>query len=203
MDDALLVRRGQRRARLLHHVHRLFERQTRATEPRGERLAVEELHDEVNDVLAELALHLAEVDDVDDVRVADVVHRLRFMEETRDDVLLRGQLLEQDLDGNTLADERVLAEVDGAHAALAELGLDLIIPDALADQRHVRTDALLRASKLAVSPTERQGDLPHTASFDARARNSAETIVLSTPPADVTYRTPTDRRMPRRRRRRC
>src|SRR3954464_3131624 len=47
-DAALGVRRQQRRARLLHDVHRLFEGQAGATEPRGERFAVEELHDEVD-----------------------------------------------------------------------------------------------------------------------------------------------------------
>ena len=56
-----------------------------------------------------------------------------------DDVFLRRQLLEQHLDGDALADERVLAEVDGAHAAFAELGLDLVVSDALADQRHPYT----------------------------------------------------------------
>ena len=83
VDDALGVRRGERRAALLHHVHRLLERETGAAEPGGERFAVEELHDEVDDVLAVVVLHLAEVDDVDDVVVADVVDRLRFVEEAR------------------------------------------------------------------------------------------------------------------------
>src|SRR6185369_10119076 len=117
-----------------HHVDRLFERKSGTAEPGGERLTVEELHDEVDDVGGALALHLAEVDDVDDVLMADVVHRLGFVEEALDDVLFRRQLLEEHFHGDALADERVLVEIDGAHAALAELGLDLIVTDALSDQ---------------------------------------------------------------------
>ena len=84
-------------------------------------LAVEELHDEVDDLFAAVAGGLAEVDDVDDVLVPDVVDRFGLVEEARDDVLLGDQLFEQHLDGDALADQRMLTEVHGAHAAFADL----------------------------------------------------------------------------------
>jgi hypothetical protein len=136
VDDALLVRRRQRRAALGHDGQRVLERQPGATDARRQRLAVEELHDEVDDVLAVLARRLAEVDDVDDVGVADVVDRLGFVEEAGDDVFLGRQLFEQDLHGDALADEGVLAEIDGTHAALAYLGFDLVIADTATHQGH-------------------------------------------------------------------
>ena len=49
--------------------------------------------------------------------------------------VLRGSQL-GDLERDLAMELPILGEVDGTHAALAELGLDLIISDAFTDQRH-------------------------------------------------------------------
>ena len=133
-------------------MHRLVEREARATQARGEALPVEVLHDEVDDVGADIVLHLPEVDDVDDVLVADVVDGLRFVKEAGDNVFLRRELLEQHLHGDALADERVLAEIHGAHATLAELGLDDVVADLLADERHREPISLPRLDRGDTTP---------------------------------------------------
>src|SRR5262249_48557390 len=134
MDDPLGVARRQPRAALPEDVARLVELEWSRREARGQALALEQLHHDVDDEAAASLLDSPEVDDVDDVLVADVVGRLGLVEEARGQHLVADQLLEQHLDGDALADERMLAEVDGAHATLADLGFDLVVADARADQ---------------------------------------------------------------------
>ena len=56
--------------------------------------------------------------------MADVVDRLRLVEEAGHDVGVRRELGVQDLERDLLADDRVLGEVDHAHAADAENAVD-------------------------------------------------------------------------------
>ncbi|KYF88234.1 hypothetical protein BE20_23555 [Sorangium cellulosum] len=92
----------------------------------AQREAVEQLHDEVVPLL--LRQH-AEGEDIDDVALADPVHRARLGDEPGDGLRLRGEPPVQDLDGDLLADERVLAGIDLSKGARAELPLDAVLAD--------------------------------------------------------------------------
>ena len=116
---------------------RLARRSPFALETGIQAFAVEELHDEVDDVHGcFFVAGLTEVDDVDDVGVRDVVDCFGLGEEARDDVFLDRKVRVQGLDGDPFADQRVLAEVDGTHPALADFGDDAIVTYAFSDQRH-------------------------------------------------------------------
>src|SRR4029077_8130726 len=69
------------------------------------------------------SFELAEVEDVDDVRVAHVRDRLCFAPETCDRVRVRRQPLE-DLDGSGALELRMVGAVDHAHGPLAYEFLD-------------------------------------------------------------------------------
>src|SRR4029079_4022536 len=73
------------------------------------------------------------VDDVDDVGMTDRVDGLRLGEEAIGDLGIARELGVQDLERDLLADGRVLCEVDGAHAALAQLLRHQIVANGLPD----------------------------------------------------------------------
>ena len=98
----------------------------------GHRLALQVLHHEV-----ELAVgRRAEVADVDDVLVTDLVDRLRLDHEARHHLGVARQLGVDGLHGHLLADHRVLGEKHHTHPALSELGGDLVVPYGLSDVNH-------------------------------------------------------------------
>ncbi len=68
------------------------------------------------------------VDDVDDVGVADLVHRLRFEEETPRQVFARCEVGSQELDGDHAPGERVLGAKHLAHTTSAEVLDEAILP---------------------------------------------------------------------------
>ena len=109
-------------------------------------LALQELHDEVVPVV----LGDVEVEDLEDVVVADDVDRSGFVEEAIDDLLVRGVLRMEELDRHARADDRMLGHVHRAHPALAEhlrhpVAAD-IAPDQLVVGLHRREiEAVLRA----------------------------------------------------------
>ena len=84
MHNALGVAGRQRRAALRQDTDTLTNRNALATHPSREALAVEELH---HDVLERHPINrgLTKVDDVDDVRMVDVIHSLGFVKEACDD----------------------------------------------------------------------------------------------------------------------
>ena len=94
------------------------------------RLPVQELHDEVVAVV----VGDVEVEDLEDVVVADDVDRARLVEEAIDDLLVVGVLRVQELDGDLRPDRRVLGHVDGAHPALPEELDDPVRADRVPDQ---------------------------------------------------------------------
>ena len=117
VDDSPLVRRLQRPAALQEDGSRPPERERHSgLHERLQRPAVQELHHEV----MAPAVGDVEIEDVDDVVVADDVHGLRFVEEALDDPLVRIEAGMEHLDRHLRADGGVLAHVDGAHSPFAE-----------------------------------------------------------------------------------
>jgi hypothetical protein len=96
----------------------------------GELDAFEELHDQVEPAVGELA----EVEHLDDVRIVDLVDGLGFGHEAVGHLGVGRERGHQDLDGDLAADVRVLAEEDLAHGARAEQRFDLVIADGGANQ---------------------------------------------------------------------
>ena len=115
-----------------------------AREALGERLALEELHHDERAAV----VGVAEVGDVDDVLVADRRRELRLLLEARDDRFALRVLLEQDLDRDALADQRVRRLVDRAHAALADLARD----EVATRQRRRRSSSAARLRRAAGVP---------------------------------------------------
>ena len=106
-------------------VARLGDRHRAVREPRLEILAAQPLHHEVDAAVGKLA----EREHVDDVRVADLVDRLRLVHEPIDLRLVRAQLGLQHLDRGRLADQRMDRVVHRAHRTFADLRLHLVLAD--------------------------------------------------------------------------
>ncbi len=129
--DLVLVRGLQRLAELQHdRPHHLERVGLSLLDKLLQSLADQELHDEVVPVV----LGDVEVEDLEDVVVADDVHGPRLVEEALDDLLVVRVLRVEELDRHPRADHRVLGGVDGAHAALAERLGDHVAADGAADQ---------------------------------------------------------------------
>src|SRR5262249_29530945 len=99
-----------------------------------ESLAVQVLHDDVAIAVG----GRTEVQDFEDVVVADLAGGLRLALESLDGLRVRSRARVKDLDRDPAADPHVLAFVDGAHAARADEADDAILPiQELADRdRH-------------------------------------------------------------------
>ena len=97
---------------------------------------MQELHDEVVAVV----VGDVEVEDLEDVVVADDVDGARFVEEAVDDLLVGGVLRVQELDGDARPDHRVLGHVHGAHPALAEEPRNPVAADVPSQQLVVGLD---------------------------------------------------------------
>ncbi len=127
MDDAGLVRRGERTGGLDGVLERQRHWHRRLADQRIERAAVHELHRDER--------HLAggvDVVDVDDVRVVERGGGLRFLDEAALAVGVRARGGRQDLDGDGAVQARVDGAIDGAHAAFADLGDDRVVRKLLA-----------------------------------------------------------------------
>ncbi len=128
MRDAARVRGVQRAADRAQDRHRDLERHAAvALEPLGERLALEVLHDVERAAVGQRA----EREDVDDVAVADLVDRARLGLEPLEHLGVDREPPCEHLDRDLLADQRVARLEHVAEAAVAELGLDLILADDL------------------------------------------------------------------------
>ncbi len=125
VDDARRVRELERLAQLAHDAHALLQVEALVRiEEVLELLALDELHDEVGNFVL-----LAEVVDLDDVRMVEARHGLRFAHEAHGEVLagvLVEVALEDGLDRHRAAEARVHAFVDDTHRALAEDALDVV-----------------------------------------------------------------------------
>ena len=135
MNDAHPVRGGERVDDLPRARHCLVEGQgAEVSQAIAQALALEQLHHEIDDAV----VGVAEVGDVDDVGVADLVDGLGLLEEARHQARIGAQVRAQHLDGHPLADHRMLGEVDGTHATFAENADDLVVTDAATDHEWQR-----------------------------------------------------------------
>ena len=91
----------------------------------GARLAADVLHDEV---VAAAGLVHAEVEDLDDVRVDELGDREGLAAEARDELLVVGQVLGQQLHGDLALEAAVEGEVDRRHPADAQASRELVAP---------------------------------------------------------------------------
>jgi hypothetical protein len=64
----------------------------------------------------------------------DIVDSPGLVEKTSDHILIGGELGVEHLEGDLLADQRMLCQVHRAHTARPQLGLDLVVADGDANQ---------------------------------------------------------------------
>ena len=88
---------------------------------RFQRLPAHELHDDEG-----RAVVLADVIDIDDVGVGEGGGRARLALEAGAEARIGGELRPRRLDRHVAAEEEIVTEVDGRHAALAEAATDAI-----------------------------------------------------------------------------
>ena len=119
VDHTLLVRGRERLRELGRPVGRLPRRDRVATEPLAQRLALEELGDEIR-----ISLVRAEIEDHEEVRVVESPGRPGFLLETAQAIGIRREAGGQDLDGDVAADPRITGAVHFAHAAGPERAHD-------------------------------------------------------------------------------
>ena len=133
VNDAEVVRAGERGAHLLEDIDAARERHRSARQLARERHADEVLHDEV-----ELALFgLTDVVDVDDVRVVDAVGGARFAQHPGAQVGLAAQVRADELERDDAVDEHVTGAIDDAHPALADARFQPVPPGDDATQHRV------------------------------------------------------------------
>jgi len=118
MHDADLVSGGERVEHRRRDVNRPRDADgLLAVEQRGERLALHPLHHVVRLVV----VRGPGVGDVDDVRVIEPPEGAPLLAQARDEVLAGGQVSEQGLEDELLAELGVLDQIDRAHAPGAEV----------------------------------------------------------------------------------
>jgi hypothetical protein len=122
MDDAEIMGARERRAHLLEHIDGASELEWSARELRRKRSADQVLHHQIEFAL----VRLADVVDVDDVRVIDPVRGARLSQHPRAEVRFPAQVRPDQLDGDDSIDEHVAGAVHDAHAALTDARLEPI-----------------------------------------------------------------------------
>jgi len=129
VDDAVVVRDGERLAQLAREHHGLGRCERTAVDHRAEARAGEQLHDEVRAAVREVA----EVEDVDDVGVLDPCRGARLAQEAVDAVRVALQHTPvQHLERARPAERGMLGLIDAAHATGIEPGEHAIVVDAIA-----------------------------------------------------------------------
>ena len=132
MDDAAIVRRLQRLAALQEDGTDRRQRQGFAGRDQGvQGMALQELHHEVVAAVP----GDGEVEDLEDVVVADEIDGAGLVEEALDDPAVARVSRMEELDGDARADDGMLGEVDRSHPAPAEKPLDPVRADDGADER--------------------------------------------------------------------
>jgi hypothetical protein len=125
MNDAGLVRRAERIGGLEQDRDRLSERKAPAADARLERLAREPLHHDEAPPVGQRA----EREDVDDVRMANLIDGARLGDEALDGGRVGAEPAAHHLDRRLLADERMHGRIHRRHAALTDAALDAVIAE--------------------------------------------------------------------------
>ena len=176
--DQVVVVGGVECARdLLEHVERAPDAQ--APLPPKERAQVGPVdvpHRDVEQTVGVAAVDLACVVDRDDVRVVEPGRALRLSHEPLAEARVVRQRRRQHLEGDLAAEAHVLGEIDDAHAAAAEQGLDPVPGQHRADARSLaHAHVVLTARRGAVFPRQHaafgRARLDWTACTGARGRS--------------------------------
>ena len=130
VDDPLVVSSRESVRELQRILHGLAHRQGAQSEPRAQRLALEQLRDHV-----ERAVGLAEIVNRQDVRMGQRRDRLGLALEAREGLRAPGELPGEDLDRNLPVQARVPGPVHLAHPASAERCLDLVGTESRTDRK--------------------------------------------------------------------
>ena len=128
MNDALTMRTVQRISDLDRAREGRVERQRSLRQPRGERFAVDELHDEKVD-----ALIVADVVDRADVRMVERCHRARLPFEPGSALRIGSPYRRQNLQGDVPAEPCVGGAEHFAHAARTDVRVDAVWAEPMAD----------------------------------------------------------------------
>ena len=145
VDDAARVRRLERRADRLQVLQHLGRREAPLLVQHAAQVGpLEQLHHVERTPVGQLA----ELVDVDDVRVLDHVDRQRLAQEARDHLGRARQLAPQDLDRGATAEQPVLRLVDRAAAARGELLLQHVRARERPRSQRVGIDRLSERSRL-------------------------------------------------------
>ena len=132
MHDAVAMGLLQCLGNLNPVLQRLLERQRTFFQPIGERLAVEQFHDQIVG-----SILFADVVEMADVRVAQSRNRFGFALKARFQIRIGRKMRGQDFDGDIPAEPGVARAVDFAHASGAQRGLNLVRPEFRASrERH-------------------------------------------------------------------
>ena len=144
-----------------------------AVEHARERLALEELHHDVGVPVG----RAIDVDDLHDVRAADLRGDARLLQEALDEPRAARELRVEHLDRDARAEDRVERLVDRAHPAVAEDADEPVLAvDDAADVNHESLAASLasppspRAARREVEPPGRQDGKRGRGPGDAEAR---------------------------------
>src|SRR5712692_4588129 len=151
MHDAHRVRRVQHAHNWLQHRYGFRRREASVLSPFGvERVALDVFHDQVDRAIA----RGAEIVDRDRVGMTKAPRRLAFALKTTQPFGVAAHLWRQDLDRDAVAQQDMARAIDGAHAAFAQHGLDLVLAIKRgADERRwifFENFAVLRAKAQAV-----------------------------------------------------
>ena len=94
----------------------------------------DEFHDHVVDVQLGVVV---EIEDLDDVGVAQLGNAGRFALKTADEPLVLGQMVVQDFDGHRSLEGGLLGAVDAGHSPTAETGFEVVfVGDGAAEEGH-------------------------------------------------------------------
>jgi hypothetical protein len=149
MDDAGAMRRVERIGDLDRRLQRPVERQRAALEGRRQRLAFEELHDEIGD-----AVVASDVVQRADVRMTETGDRPRLALEALRQVGVGGEVRRQNLEGDDAAESCIGGTVDFAHPAGTDRGQDFVRSKPASDGQRVVRHAALENSVVDGSPDE-------------------------------------------------
>ena len=127
MHDPTLVSRGQPLGDLQEELDRLLRRDRAAVDPIGERLPLDQLHDQKGS--PRLVVRGLEAIKRRDVRVVERRQDPRLPFEAGEALGIVRDLLQQQLDRDLSPESRVAGAKDLSHAAHAECGDDFVLPE--------------------------------------------------------------------------